>query len=123
MIVPPTPGKVSWGASSEVMSVSMPADSSRPLTTIASDSCSVSNTLISLSLGSGRWLGTAVDPGIVPPEAGIGVRVQKRHCAEDLPPRDCNSAGLCPRFILYWLVLFPGEESMATGPGNRSATP
>ena len=52
--VPPTPGRMSCCASSEVRSESMPADSSKPRTTMASDSCSVSNTRTSFSFGFGR---------------------------------------------------------------------
>src|SRR5713101_2819723 len=51
-------------ASREVISESIPEDSSRPCTTSASDSCSVSNTRTSFSPGLGRTAGPSF---IVPP--------------------------------------------------------
>src|ERR1700722_20079195 len=57
MIVPPTPGNVSCAASRDFRSVSMPADSSKPFTTIASVSCSVSKILTSFLLGVGWTAG------------------------------------------------------------------
>ncbi len=57
IIVPPTPGRMSCWASMDVMSESIPVDSSRPCTTMASDSCSVSKTRTSFSLGLGRAAG------------------------------------------------------------------
>src|SRR5579859_7901804 len=53
MSVPPKPGNASCTIDADVRSLSMPAESSSPFTTRASDSCSESNTLISFSFGSG----------------------------------------------------------------------
>ena len=57
--VPPTPGSTSWGAAMAVTMQSMPAVSSNPLTTIASDSSLEPNTCTSSSLGIGL---VAIDP-------------------------------------------------------------
>ena len=63
IMVPPTPGRMSCWASSDVISESIPVDSSRPCTTSASDSCSVSKTRTSFSLGLGRAAGRwFIDP-------------------------------------------------------------
>src|SRR5215469_15274761 len=88
MTVPPTPGKISCCASIEVTSESIPADSSKPCTTKASDSCSVSKTLTSFSFGFGRC--STLLPGsfaIAPPrEAGFN-----DHGTPQLLPVDFNS--------------------------------
>ena len=54
MIIPPSPGNASCKRLADLRSLSMLAESSNPLTTIASDSCSLSNTFTSFSFGSGR---------------------------------------------------------------------
>src|SRR5579863_31139 len=62
MIMPPRPGNMSCTIDAAVRSLSMLAESNKPLTTIASDSSSESNTFTSLSLGSGRgcvWVAMA----------------------------------------------------------------
>src|SRR6266536_1079851 len=63
--VPPT-GSTSWGASKLVFKTSIPADSSRPATTITSDSCSLSKTSTSSSLGSSLSVFSA--SGMGPPQ-------------------------------------------------------
>ena len=64
------PGQNVLGASSEVISASMPADDSSPPTTIASDSCSVSNTRTNFSFGLGACPLRAEPEslGILPPQ-------------------------------------------------------
>ena len=51
MIIPPSPGNASCSSDAEVRSLSMPAESSNPFTTIASDSSSESNTFTNFSFG------------------------------------------------------------------------
>src|SRR5882762_5273603 len=103
----------------------MPAESSRPLTTRASDSCSESNTLTSFSLGLGRSVG-GVEPelsAISPPLASLrGKRPQSQGVAA---ASDCNSLG---RFGAGWgtgperwpfgAVAFPPQ--CRENEGNRS---
>src|SRR5690348_8200209 len=70
MIIPPRPGKVSCTIDAAVRSLSIPADSSRPLTIIASDSSSESNTFTNFSLGSGRrcvFADESIGSTMVPP--------------------------------------------------------
>ena len=55
------------------MSESIPDDSSKPCTTSASDSCSVSNTRTSFSLGLGRTAGPSF---IVPLITADGLRIR-----------------------------------------------
>src|ERR1035437_1720561 len=63
-IIPPKPGNASCTMDAEVRLLSMPAESSNPLTNSASGSCSEPNTFTSFSLGSGRGCASAAElPG------------------------------------------------------------
>src|ERR1700757_1164962 len=87
MMEPPTPGNVSCGASRDFRSASMPADSNRPFTTMASISCSESNTFTNFSFGSG--LGSPVSG------AGfIGSAMYPPYLRQIVPLGDANPRGL-----------------------------
>src|SRR5215467_1863853 len=81
-MVPPTPGYMFCAASIEVTSESIPAESSKPLTTRASDSFSESNTLTSFSLGLGRFCASAA--------AGLSA-IMSSNLPDALPATNCNS--------------------------------
>src|SRR5438046_587161 len=86
----------------------MPEDSSNPRTIRASDSCSVSNTLTSFSLGLGRSLGSRAEfDAIIPPNIGWLIY------SLILTPGKCEWADLPP--AVWW----PWWEGMC---GNSHVT-
>src|SRR5260370_21282539 len=80
MTIPPMPGTASCNNLPEARSYSITAESSKPFTIIASDSCSLSKTFTSFSLGSGRRSSVAfVSSAISSPVYRVGHRKHGPH--------------------------------------------
>src|ERR1700746_4085341 len=102
MIIPPSPGNISWMLAPAVSWLSLPAVSSNPLTIMASDSSSESKTFTSFSFGlgcavtlaagfKGSGMGSPVqDLGPKPNRATKDFTPNTRSNSPDVPQKGCR---------------------------------